>query len=85
MTQDRVPLEIAMHEEIPPTLGVAQEQAWTSLNLNLLNKLIHEHSSLTILVRDVTVLTLFTEFMIVCHRVRLFPHHTSWKAQKYLV
>ena len=53
-------MEIAVHEEILPTLGVAQEQAWTSLNFNLLNKLIHGHSSLTVLVRGVAVLALFT-------------------------
>ena len=50
-----------------------------------MSKLINKHSSLTVLVRDVAVLTLFTEFMITCHRVGLFPHHTSWKAQKYLI
>ena len=49
------------------------------------NKLIHEHSCLTILVRDVVLLTQFTDFMIACHHVGLFPHHTSWKAQKYLI
>ena len=85
VTQDCLPAEITMYEEMPPALGVAQEEARATLNLNLLNKLIHEHSSLTILVCDVVVLALFAEFMIMCHRVGLFPHHTSWKAQKYLI
>ena len=85
VTQDYVPAEIAGHEEMPPALGVAQEEARTSLNLNLLNKLIHEYTSLTILVRDVAVLTLFTKIMITFHRVGRFPHHISWKVQKYLI
>ena len=76
VTQHPVPAEIAVHEKIPPTLKGAQEWVRTSL---MLNKLIHEHSSLTVLVHDVAVLTLFTQFMMVCHRVRVFPNHTSWR------
>ena len=85
VTQDCLHAEITVYKEIPPALGVAQKEARASLNLNFLNKLIHEHSSLTILVGDVAVLTLFAEIMIMCHWFGLFPHHTSWKAQKYLI
>ena len=72
-------------EEIPPALDITQEEAQASPNLSLLSKLKNKHSSFTVLVRDVVVLTLFTEFMITCYRVGFFPHHTSWKAENYLI
>ena len=50
-----------------------------------LTKIIHHHSSLTTLIRDVVVLTLFSQFIVACYRVKAFPSHTSWKERKYPV
>ena len=91
-----VPL-VALQDNIPPpvhtseVVGVSSmplkqdENTISKITLTLMAEVIHKHSMLQALCRDVVTLIVFVEYMFLCREEKIYVDCPDWENQKFRV
>ena len=91
-----VPL-VALQDDIPPpvhtseVVGVSSmplkqdENTISKITLTLMAEVIHKHSMLQALCRDIATLTVFAEYMFICREEKIYADCPDWENQKFRV